>query len=190
VTQAQAILAEDTITSPIDGVVTQEDPNVGEYIAPGQSGFAVQNSGFKVEAYVAEADIAKVAVGDLASSTLDAYGAYVNFPEKVIMIDPAETVLQGVPTYKVTLQFVSPDSRIKSGMTSNIEILTHEVDNVLEIPYRAITITSTSTNVRMVSANGQTYKAVPVTTGLKGSDGTIQIISGLKVGDKVVTYVK
>src|ERR1035437_7932441 len=190
VSQAQAVLAEDTITSPIDGIVTQENPNVGEYIAPGQSGFAVQNSGFKVEAYVAEADIAKVAVGDLASSTLDAYGAYVNFPEKVIMIDPAETVLQGVPTYKVTLQFVSPDSRIKSGMTSNIEILTHEVNNVLEIPYRAITITSTSTNVRLVSANGQIGRAVPVTTGLKGSDGTIQIISGLKVGDKVVTYVK
>ena len=189
VTQAQAILAEDTITSPIDGIVTQEDPNVGEYIAPGQSGFAVQNSGFKVEAYVAEADIAKVAVGDLASSTLDAYGAYINFPEKVIMIDPAETVLQGVPTYKVTLQFVSPDSRIKSGMTSNIEILTHEVDNVLEIPYRAITITSTSTNVRLVSANGQKYTSVLVSTGLKGSDGTIQILSGLKVGDKVVTYV-
>ena len=189
VAQAKAVLAEDTLTSPIDGVVTQEDPNVGEYVAPGQGGFAVQNSGFKVEAYVAEADIAKVAVGDMASSTLDAYGSYVNFPEKVIMIDPAETVLQGVPTYKVTLQFVSPDSRIKSGMTSNIEILTHEVDNVLEIPYRALVITSTSTTARVVRADGQTYSSVPVTTGLKGSDGTIQILSGLKEGDKVVTYV-
>jgi len=189
VAQAQAVLAEDTLTSPIDGIVTQEDPNVGEYMAPGQGGLAVQGTGFKVEAYVAEADIAKVAVGDLASSTLDAYGAYVDFPEKVIMIDPAETILEGVPTYKVTLQFISPDSRIKSGMTSNLEILTHEADNVLEIPYRALLITSTSTNVRLVSKNGQTYSTVPVTIGLKGSDGTVQIISGLKPGDRVVTYV-
>jgi len=189
VAQAQAVIAEDTLTSPIDGIVTQEDPNVGEYMAPGQGGFAVQNSGFKVEAYVAEADIAKVAVGDLASSTLDAYGAYVNFPEQVTAIDPAETVLEGVPTYKVTLQFVSPDSRIKSGMTSNLEILTHEVDNVLEVPYRALLITSTSTSARVVSANGQTYSSVPVTTGLKGTDGNIEITSGLKEGDKVVTYV-
>ncbi len=189
VAQVQAVLAEDTLVSPIDGIVTQEDPNVGEYVAPGQSGFAVQNSGFKVEAYVAEADIAKVAVGDLASSTLDAYGAYVNFPEKVVMIDPAETVLEGVPTYKVTLQFISPDSRIKSGMTSNIEILTHETDNVLEIPYRALLITSTSTDVRLVSTNGLMYSSVPVTTGLKGSDGSVQILSGLKPGDKVVTYI-
>ncbi len=67
VAQAQALLDEDTLRSPIDGIVTQEDPNAGEYAAPGQSGFAVESGGFKVEAFVPEADIAKVAVGDLAS---------------------------------------------------------------------------------------------------------------------------
>jgi RND family efflux transporter MFP subunit len=189
VAQAQALLSEDTITSPIDGIVTQEDPNVGEFASPGQGGFAVQNSGFKIEAYVPEADIAKVTVGDLASTTLDAYGAFVDFPAKVISIDPAETVLEGVPTYKVTLQFVTSDSRIRSGMTANLEILTHMVAGVVEIPYRALTITSTSTSVRLVSGDGKSYKAVPVMTGLKGSDGTIEVTSGLNVGDKVVTYV-
>ena len=190
VAQAQALVAEDTLVSPIDGIVTQEDPNVGEYMAPGQGGFAVENDSFKVEAYVPEADIAKVAVGDLASSTLDAYGAYVDFPERVIMIDPAETVLEGVPTYKVTLVFVTPDSRIRSGMTSNLEILTHEAADVVEIPYRAVTTTATSSTVRVVSSDGKSYSTMPVVTGLKGSDGTIEIVSGLQPGDKVVTYVK
>jgi HlyD family secretion protein len=191
VSQAQAAVDDDSIFSPIDGVVTQADPNVGEFVAAGQSGFAVQNAtGFKVEAYVPEADIAKVAVGDLASSTLDAYGSYVDFPAKVVSIDPAETVLEGVPTYKVTLQFVSADSRIRSGMTDNLEIITHQAFSVLQIPYRAIDMTATSTTVRLVSADGTNYSPVPVTTGLKGSDGTIEITSGLNVGDKVVTYVK
>ena len=189
VAQAQAQLAEDTISSPIDGIVTKADPNVGEFAAAGQSGFAVQNSGFKVEAFVPEADIAKVAVSDMASSTLDAYGSYVDFPAKVTMIDPAETVLEGVPTYKVTLQFVSPDARIRSGMTANLEILTHQASGVLEIPYRAIAITATSTTVRLVSKDGKSYAAVPIVTGLKGSDGTIEVVSGLTAGDKVVTYV-
>ena len=190
VAQAEALLDEDTLRSPIDGIVTQEGPNLGEYVAPGQSGFAVESSGFKVEAYVPEADIAKVAVGDLASSTLDAYGSYVDFPERVTMIDPAETVLEGVPTYKVTLQFVAPDARIRSGMTANIEIHTHEADGVIEIPYRALTITATTTTVRVVNADGKSWSVVPVMTGLKGSDGTIEIVSGLNPGDKVVTYVK
>jgi len=191
VDQARASVDDDNIISPIDGVVTKADPNVGEFVAAGQSGFAVENDGgFKIEAYVPEADIAKVAVGDMASSTLDAYGAYVDFPAKVITIDPAETVLQGVPTYKVTLLFVNVDGRVRSGMTSNLEILTHQVVGVIEIPYRSLVVTSTSTTVRIVSTDGKSYVSSPVTVGLKGSDGTIEVTSGLNVGDKVVTYVK
>ena len=191
VNAAQAVLNEDTIVSPIDGVVTQADPNVGEFIAAGQSGFAVQSNGdFKIDAFVPEADIAKVAVGNLASTTLDAYGSDIDFPAKVTAIDPAETVLEGVPTYKVTLEFVQSDPRIRSGMTANLEILTHERDNVLTIPYRAIIDQDGAKSVRVVNADGKTYKTVPVTTGLKGSDGTIEIVSGLSAGQKIVTYIQ
>ncbi len=188
---AQAALDQDTIVSPIDGIVTKADPNVGEFIAAGNSGFAVESNGsFKVEAYVPEADIAKVAIGDLSSTTLDAYGSDIDFPTKVTAIDPAETVLEGVPTYKVTLMFVNDDSRVRSGMTANLEILTHEATNVLTIPYRAVIDTSGAKSVRVVNADGKTYKAVPVTVGLKGSDGTIEIDSGLSAGQKVVTYIQ
>lgn len=188
---AQASLDQDTIVSPIDGVVTKADPNVGEFIAAGNSGFAVQSNGaFKIEAYVPEADIAKIAVGNLSSTTLDAYGSDVDFPAKVISIDPAETVLEGVPTYKVTLEFVQNDPRVLSGMTANLIILTHEASNVLEIPYRAIIDDNGTKSVRVVNADGKTYATVPVTVGLKGSDGTIEIVSGLSAGQNVVTYVK
>ena len=188
---AKASLAEDTIVSPIDGIVTKADPNVGEFISAGNSGFAVQSNGaFKIEAFVPEADIAKISVGDLASSTLDAYGADVDFEAKVTTINPAETVIQGVPTYKVTLEFLQNDSRIRSGMTANLIILANERNGVLEIPYRAVISAGSSKSVRLVNADGKTYTTVPVTTGLKGSGGTIEIISGLSAGDKVVTYIQ
>ena len=191
VKQAQAALAEDTIISPIDGIVTRADPNVGEFVAAGSSGFAVQSNGaFKIDAFVPEADIAKVALGNLASTTLDAYGSDVDFPAKVIAIDPAETVIQGVPTYKVTLEFVQSDARVRSGMTANLEILTHEALNVMAIPYRAVIDNNGAKSVRVVNKDSVTFKTVPVTTGLKGSDGTIEIDSGLNVGDKVVTYIQ
>jgi len=190
VAQAQAQIDQDILLSPLAGIVTQADPNVGEFVAAGQTAFSVQSSGFKIEAYVPEADIAKVAVGDLASTTLDAYGSNVDFPAIVSAIDPAETVIEGVPTYKVTLLFAAPDARIRSGMTANLEILTHEAGSVIEVPYRAVTATATSTTVRVVSANGRSYTPVAVVTGLKGSDGTIEIVSGIQPGDKVVTYIK
>ena len=53
----------------------------------------------------------------MADVTLDAYGSGVIFQARVDIIDPAETVLDGVPPYKVTLDFVSADPRIRSGMT-------------------------------------------------------------------------
>ncbi len=186
---AKANLSEDTLISPISGVVTEVDPNLGEYVAPGQAAFGVISDGdFEIDAFIPESDIAKISVGNLASTTLDAYGSYTYFQAKVTAIDPAETVLEGVPTYKVTLMFTQNDSRIKSGMTANLTIFTHEVDNVLEIPYRAVTDNNGSDTVQVVNPDGKTYKAVPVEIGIRGFDGSVQIISGLTKGEKIVTY--
>ncbi|MEI6057577.1 MAG: efflux RND transporter periplasmic adaptor subunit [bacterium] len=191
VNQAAAALADDSITAPIDGLVTKVDPHVGEFAQAGHTSFSIQSAGaYKIEAYVPEADIAKVALGNTAAITLDAYGSTTFFPAAVTSIDPAETILEGVPTYKVTLMFVTPDTRIRSGMTANTDILTHEVDHVLVVPTRAITTTATSTTVRIVNADDTTFTTVPVTVNLKGSDGTTAITGGVKEGDKVVTYVK
>jgi HlyD family secretion protein len=187
---AKAALAEDTIIAPTDGLITVVTPTVGEFATPGTPLFGIQNNdGYEVDAYVAEADIAKVAIGDQSSTTLDAYGPDTNFEAKVTAIDPAETVLQGVPTYKVTLMFDQNDPRIRSGMTANLEILTHQADNVLSIPSRAVIDDNGSKTVRVVNADGKTYTTVPVTIGLKGSNGTTEITSGLTAGQTVVTYL-
>ena len=188
----RAVVAKGHIYAPIDGVVTRVDPHEGEYASPGVSGFAVQSSGtYKIEAYVPEADIAKVAIANKADVTLDAYGSDIIFDAAVTLMDPAETVLEGVPTYKVTLQFVKADDRIRSGMTANTEILTHEHDGVLYIPTRAIIINDDgSRSVRVLNKDGKTFATSTVKIGLKGSSGTTEIVSGVKVGDKVVTYIK
>ena len=188
---AQAALNKDSIFAPIDGLVTKADPNVGEFVSPGVNTFGVISNGqYKVEAFVPEADIAKVALNDSADVTLDAYGSNVIFKATVTMIDPAETVLEGVPTYKVTLQFNQKDDRIRSGMTANTDILTHEKDNVLTVPSRAVIDTNGQKSVRVLNKDGKTFTSVNVVVGLKGSDGNTEIISGITEGQKVVTYTK
>ncbi len=188
---AQAALNKDSIFSPIDGLLTKADPNVGEFVSPGVNTFGVISNGqFKIDAFVPEADIAKVAINNSADVTLDAYGSNVIFKATVTAIDPAETVLQGVPTYKVTLQFIQKDDRIRSGMTANTDILTHEKDNVLTVPSRALINTSGQKSVRVLNSDGKTFTSVDVVVGLKGSDGNTEIISGVTEGQKVVTYTK
>ncbi len=187
----RAEFEKDSIVSPISGIITRADPNVGEFVSVGKIAFGViSEDTYKIEAYVPESDIAKISVGDIASTTLDAYGQYVDFPAEITKVDPAETVFEGVSTYKVTLQFIKKDERIRSGMTANLDILTHENNNVITIPARAVINDSGEKTVRILNADGKTYKSVPVTVGFKSFDGMIEIKSGLKVGDKVVTYIK
>ena len=54
------------------------------------------------------------------------------------MVDPAETIIDGVATYKTTLQFTDEDVRIKSGMTANVDITGLEKKDVLAVPQRAV----------------------------------------------------
>ena len=188
VASAEAELDKSVIKSPIDGVVTNIVPKLGEIVPMSQSVISVISYGdYEVEVFVPEADIAKVKIGDLASTTLDAYGSAVNFETAVIKIDPAATVIDGVPTYKVTLKFARQDDRVKAGMTANLDILTAVKSDVVVIPGRLVlTRDDGSRYVKVLDAKNQSQERI-VTVGLRGVNGNIEIISGLNAGDKVVT---
>jgi multidrug efflux pump subunit AcrA (membrane-fusion protein) len=141
---------------------------------------------FKIETNVPEADIAKVGVGNVANVSLDAYGRDTIFPTKVIAIDPAETVIDGVSTYKVTLQFITEDERIKSGMTANIDIVTAKKEGILAIPQRALIRKDGIRIVRVLVE--KEIEERKVETGIVGFDGFIEILSGLKEGETIVVF--
>ena len=46
---------------------------------------------------------------------LDAYGADVPFAGKITSINPAETIVDGVPVYETKVAFAAVDPRIRSG---------------------------------------------------------------------------
>jgi len=189
VASAEAELAKSIIKSPIDGVITTMDAKLGEIVPASKNIISIISYGeYQVESFVPEADIAKVKMGNLASTTLDAYGSGVNFETAVIKIDPAATVIDGVPTYKVTLKFSTQDERIKSGMTANLDILTNQKDNVLILPNRVLITKDDGKYVTVLNPADKSEKQeIKIITGLRGSDGNVEIISGLKEGDKVVS---
>lgn len=185
---ANAQLSKSIIRSPINGIVKRIDAKVGEVIQAGVSSISVISSNkYEVESFIAEADIAKIKIGNVASTTLDAYGADTFFDTSVIRIDPAETVVDGVSTYKVTFSFISEDERIKSGMTANLDILTGQKDGVLSVPTRSVYTVDNKKVVRIIDPkNSKNTIEKDVRTGLRGVDGYIEIVSGLVEGERVV----
>lgn len=186
----QAQLQKMTMRAPFSGIVTKQDAKVGEIVTSGKSIVTViSGSSFEVKADIPEADIANVRVGNRADITLDAYGDAVLFFGVVSRIEPAETIIEGVATYKTTLTFTKPDERIKSGMTANIDIIAGEKQNIVYIPSRAV-VNKDGKSIVRIPTSATTYKEVIVETGIQSSDGNIEIIRGIEEGDEVIVFIR
>lgn len=178
-------IAKTILRAPIKGIVIRQDAKVGEIVAAnGKLIILISDLKFEIEANVPEADIAKLKINDPARATLDAYGSDLVFEAKITAIDPAETVIDGVATYKITLQFAKNDGRIKSGMTANIDIQTAKREGVIVVPQRAIATKDGNKEVRLL--RGNEIQKVKVLIGLRGSDGGIEVVDGVNEGDKVI----
>jgi len=188
----EAQITKTIIYSPISGIVTKQDFKVGEITPPNITSISlISKEKFKIEANIPEADISRIKIGNPAKVTLDAYGDDEVFEVRVVAIDPAETILDGVATYKTTLEFLDGRGKVKSGMTANIDILSAKKKDVIAIPARAIRTQADKRIVQVLSIDGkiEIIKDVEVKTGLRSSDGMVEIIEGLNEGDKVVTFI-
>jgi HlyD family secretion protein len=183
-------IINDTIKAPIAGVVTQSNYKVGEQSSGAKPVIVmIAENNYEIDIDVSETDIAKVKINDPAKVTLDAYGDSVKFEGRVMFIEPAETLIQGVTYYKVKIDF-SPDINhpIKPGMTATAEIATATRDNIIMIPMRAVLDKDGNKYVRVL-VNGQPVENA-VSLGLSGDGGLVEIISGVNEGDSVITFTK
>ncbi len=186
----QAQLKKSIIRSPINGIVTVQDAKVGEIVPANTTVVSVISDGeYQIEAFVVEADIANLEIGDAATLSLDAYGEDEIFRATVIKIDPAAELLEGVANYKTTLQLEEKDSRIRPGMTADLDIVTAERENIIVIPQRTVIFKNGLKTVRVL-IDENLVKEIEVETGITGNRGYIEIISGIEEGDVVITAIK
>jgi multidrug resistance efflux pump len=181
----RAQLRKKEIYAPISGIVTAVNAKVGSIFSANNTAISlISNNNFQIESYVPEINISLIKVGNPVTVTLDAYGSGVLFDAKVASIDPAETIKDGVSTYKVVLEFLDTDSRPKSGMTGTIIITTEKKENVIAVPQGIITINGGKKFVTV--KEGATTSERQVETGSIASNGTIEIVSGLQDGEVVI----
>ncbi len=182
----EADLYKRTLRSPQSGVVTKQDAKVGEAVTVGKNVVSIiSDSDLEIESNVSEVSIGKVALGNPVNITFDAFPDKV-FSGTVTYIEPAETIVDGVVNYKVTVAFSEKYPDVKSGLTSRLEIITGTKQNVLVIPEYAISGEGTSTFV-LKSIGKKSTEKTSVTVGLRGQDGMVEVISGLDEGTVIDT---
>ncbi|MDP3836984.1 MAG: efflux RND transporter periplasmic adaptor subunit [bacterium] len=207
VTQAQAALAgidqqlaDSRLVAPLDGIVTQVNYEVGEQFGMGGKPAVsiLVNNSFNIEVDIAESNISKIKVGDQADVTLDAFPDDFILKGVVSFIEPAQTLIADIVYYKVKIDFADLSTTLaqletrayvlKAGMTANVVITTDSRADTMSVPARAIIDKDGQAIVRLLV--NKELKEVPVVTGLRGDEGKVEILSGIKAGDEVITFIQ
>ena len=145
-------LNKTTIYSPIDGVVTQLNVELGERVLG--SGYSMGTDimtvsdlrNIEATVEVDENDVVLISVGDTAKIKVDAFGDRV-FKGAVTQIgNSAVTTGLGtqeqVVNFEVRIKLLGPDDALRPGMSCNADIETETVHQVISIPIQSVTARS------------------------------------------------
>lgn len=182
----RADLDKMVLRAPFSGIVSKQDAEVGEAVSANTKVVSVISNDYQIEAFIPEVSVAGVSIGNIAQVMLDAYTNRDTFVARITHLDPAETIKDGVSTYKVNLIFDVPDKRIRSGMTTNIEIETLRKLGATLVPKRAVVEEGNLSFVYVVSkdSKNQTKRAIEV--GISDSEGNVEVLSGLSPNELVL----
>jgi HlyD family secretion protein len=146
VTQAKEALSYTTITSPIDGVITRINAEVGEVVIfgtmnnPGTVILEVADlSTMLLVAQVDEADVGKLAVGQKAKVYVQTFPDE-EFKGVVDLIALTHRISTSTATkyFRTEILLEGDVKKLFSGLTAHVDIETIKHDNVLNVPSQAV----------------------------------------------------
>jgi HlyD family secretion protein len=213
--QAQEDLAKTVIYSPIDGVVTQINAEVGERVV-GTSQMAgtvimvvADLSRMEARVDVSEVDVIHVSIGDTAILSVDA------IPDRKLkgvvyeISNSAKTKGLGtqeeVVNFEVKIKIIDKEPKLRPGMSVTADIETEKKYGVLAVPIQAVTVRTLKKNKPIDNPEPQNAKKndkddmvevvfivengvakmVPVKRGISG-EMYVEILEGLKGGEDIV----
>lgn len=180
-------LEDAVLKSPVSGQVKKISKKEGETVQPMRQDAVISllpSLPFEIEADIYEEDVVKMDINNLVDISLVAFPGQV-FQGKVISIEPAEKVIEGVVYYQVTIVFEKePPQGLKPGMTADLIIKTVSKENVLIIPESSIQ-KKEGKSIIQVFKNGLISER-EIEIGLRGSNELVEVISGLKEGEEVI----
>jgi len=177
-------LADTKLRSPIDGEVIDIHKFEGEVIQATTPVITILPSHkLDIEVDIYEEDIVNIEIGDKVETSLVAFPD-MDFIGQVIFIDPAEKLVNEVVYYEIKISFENVPKKAKTGMTADVLIITDAIEDVLLVSDDAVYKEEGRTMVRVYKDSQ--IKEREVVLGLEGSDGMVEIISGLEIDEQVI----
>lgn len=201
----QLQLKNQTITAPINGVVTKKNITKGAMISVGMPVFSIVDpNSYYVPINIPEREISKITRGQEAEIYID------SCPEKkykAVIDKISPTIDSSSGTVRATLKFINYDKEsdcIKDYAFSRIKLVMETRDNVLIIPKDAVveesgrkyiyiaeklgSNTNEESNIKLQPTEEDIYiaKKVEIEVGLEDSSN-IEIISGINENTMVIT---
>jgi HlyD family secretion protein len=175
---AQWYVDQQTLKSPIDGVVLDRPTSIGTRVAINDVLMRVADVkpvNLVMRAAVDEEDIAEVSVGQTVRMTLYAFPGQVFSGRSTKIYDQADVERR---TFEVDVRFDQPHERFSPGMTGELAWIMDARESAIVVPSQALQ----NGAVYVVQNNRISRRSVEV--GLKSAE-RVEIKSGLQPGERV-----
>ena len=179
---AKEKMEQGSLRTPLEGVVFQVDLRPGAFVNPGD---VVANVGridtMRVNVYVDEPELGRVAVGQSVNITWDArvgknwIGTVEKMPVQIIALGNRQVG-------EVLVSIANPGGDLPPGANINAAVRSRTAPKATTIPKEAIRRENGVTGVFLLEGDKVTWK--PIETGISNVS-RMQVTSGLKPGDRI-----
>jgi len=171
------------IHSPVKGFVLTKNARHGMHVNPGMNLYMIADlSNIWIIADIYEYEVPWIKLGQETEMTLS-YFPGKKFKGKVTFIDPMLDPKSR--TLKVRIEFPNPNWELKPEMYANIILKSEVTKKTIAVPEEAV-IYSGDKTMAMIQKPSDGFESRELTLGVK-TQGYVQVLSGLKAGEKVVT---
>lgn len=181
---AQATVNMQYIIAPFNGAITVVNNEAGDQVQAGDPAIRLDDtSQLLVDVQISEVDINSIKLDQSAILTFDAIlnKTYNGIVDEVSRVGISTA---GVVNFTVRIALTDADADVKPGMTSAVTITTMQLEDVLQVPNRAVRLVD-GKRVVYILKNGQITQ-ISIQLG-STSDLNSEVIGGdLKVGDLLI----
>ncbi|MGB0514381.1 MAG: efflux RND transporter periplasmic adaptor subunit [Wenzhouxiangellaceae bacterium] len=188
---AQLDLAHTEIRAPIAGVIAERMVKIGNLVTQNDPLFMINDfDPLWAVLHVPERELNLLSAGQQATLQVDAYPGQ-QFAGEVLRISPVVDATTG--TFRVTVTFSDDSARLRPGLFGRIRVIHDQRIGVPIVAESALLSEDGEMAVfvarQSADGSGYTVERRTIETGYRGNGG-VEIISGLSVGDRVVTAGK